>query len=396
MFGTLRTAIDELGAVDLDALSSAELNEAVEELQRMRARLEAAEARVVARWDADRGWQLDGARSGGAWLACKCRLPPGVAHQRVRHARAVRSLPEVAAAWSAGEIDRTHITALLGARNPRTEEAFATGHKELLDAARTQWFSSFRRVCDYWVQHADPDGAEDRAASQRSGREVDLAQSFEGMWFGGMTFDEVSGTIVHTTLTIIEQELFEADWAEAKARLGREPMIFDLQRTPAQRRADAMVEMATRARTAPVGGRRPAPLFTVVVGYETFAGRTCELWNRTVITLGTVAAWLGDAEIERVVFDSPSRVVDVGARRRFFRGALRRAIEVRDRTCFHPTCDEAPAQPQIDHIIESANGGDTTQVNGRLGCGFHNRRRNTHPDDWDTVPRRAGPPEPGD
>jgi hypothetical protein len=80
------------------------------------------------------------------------------------------------------------------------------------------------------------------------------------------------------------------------------------------------------------------------------------------------------------VFESPSRVVDVGPTRRFFRGALRRAIEVRDRTCFHPTCDEPPDRAEIDHIVEAHRGGLTTQANGRLGCVFHNRWRTTHPD----------------
>ena len=72
-----------------------------------------------------------------------------------------------------------------------------------------------------------------------------------------MTFDPVNGTIVNVTLQAIEQELFEADWAEAKERLGRDPLVTELGRTPAQRRADAMVEMAIRARTAPAG-RPPA------------------------------------------------------------------------------------------------------------------------------------------
>ncbi|MFZ6004264.1 MAG: HNH endonuclease signature motif containing protein, partial [Actinomycetota bacterium] len=80
------------------------------------------------------------------------------------------------------------------------------------------------------------------------------------------------------------------------------------------------------------------------------------------------------------VFDGPSRVIDVGARRRFFRGALRRAIEVRDRTCFHPYCDEVPERPHIDHIIEYSKGGLTTQEGGRLGCDFHNELRNRQPD----------------
>ena len=113
------------------------------------------------------------------------------------------------------------------------------------------------------------------------------------------------------------------------------------------------------------------------------AGPLLELFNRTTITPGTAAAHLHGADIERIVFDSPSRVIDVGAKRRFYRGALRRAIEVRDRTCFHPYCDEVPERPEIDHILEYAKGGPTTQEGGRLGCGFHNKWRNHHPDDPD-------------
>jgi hypothetical protein len=185
---------------------------------------------------------------------------------------------------------------------------------------------------------------------------------------------------VDTTLRLIERELFDADWAEAKARLGRDPMSMELARTPAQRRADALVEMATRARTAPPGGRRPAPLLTVVVGLDTLKGPILELLNRTIVTPGQVVPWLTEADVERIVFDPPSRVIDVGAKRRFFTGALRRAIEIRDRTCFHPSCDEVPDRPEVDHIHEASKGGETTQANGRWGCGYHNRRRNQHPD----------------
>jgi hypothetical protein len=54
----------------------------------------------------------------------------------------------------------------------------------------------------------------------------------------------------------------------------------------------------------------------------------------------------------------------------------------------------------VDHIREAAKGGDTTQTNGRLGCAFHNRRRNNHPDDWDTQDEdeglAPGPDPPGE
>ena len=58
---------------------------------------------------------------------------------------------------------------------------------------------------------------------------------------------------------------------------------------PAQRRHDALVEMATRALTAPADGKRPAPLVTVMVDFDTLAGRVCELAAGTVIAPGAVA-----------------------------------------------------------------------------------------------------------
>jgi len=383
----------ELREVDLDGLVDDTLSDALLSMERLRGGLDVAEARVLSRWDAQRSWQSSGAKSGAAWLAWKQRVPIGIARQRLRHARALRTLPAVEEAWAAGDLDRAHVTTLLGARTARTTEVFdGDGHARLLGIARSYGFVSFKAACDRWSMVVDADGAEQSAADDRDAREVHLSQSFGGMWFGKITLDPISGEIVSSTLQGIERELFEADWAEATERLERPPMILDLQRTPAQRRADALVEMAVRARTAPSDGRRPAPLFTVVVGLETLCGPILELFNRTVLTPGTVAPHLTEADVERIVFDGRSRVLDVGRQRRFFRGALRRGIEVRDRTCFHDSCDEVPQRPEVDHIHEASKGGETTQDNGRYGCGYHNRWRQTHPDPDDDPDADPGSP----
>jgi hypothetical protein len=383
----------ELREVELDGLADDTLSDALLSMQRLRGGLDVAEARVLSRWDAQRCWQASGARSGAAWLAWQQRVPIGVARQRVRHARAMRTLPAVEQAWATGDLDRAHVTTLLGARTARTAEAFDAGeHERLLGIARSFGYVSFKAACDRWTMVFDPDGAEQKAADDHDAREVHLAQSFGGMWFGKMTFDPISGEIVGRTLRDIEREMFEADWAEAKARLGRRPTILDLQRTPGQRRADALVEMATRARTAPADGRRPAPLFTVVVGLDALCGPILELFNRSVLTPGTAARYLSEADMERIVYDSRSRVIDVGEQTRFFRGALRRGIEVRDRTCFHETCDEVPERLQIDHIHEVGKGGKTTRDNGQGGCGFHNRWKHLHPEpDDDADDDEPGP-----
>jgi hypothetical protein len=62
-------------------------------------------------------------------------------------------------------------------------------------------------------------------------------------------------------------------------------------------------------------------------------------------------------------------------RRRLFTGATRRAVQVRDRECFHPFCDILATDCQIDHVEPYSAGGLTTQDNGRAACGFHNRDR---------------------
>jgi hypothetical protein len=84
---------------------------------------------------------------------------------------------------------------------------------------------------------------------------------------------------------------------------------------------------------------------------------------------------LAEADLERVVFDGADRVLAVGAGRRFFTGADRRAVEVRDGECVHSCCDVPAEDGEVDHVVPFAEGGPTTADNGRLACGFHNRSR---------------------
>jgi hypothetical protein len=137
--------------------------------------------------------------------------------------------------------------------------------------------------------------------------------------------------------------------------------------------------MARRAGSASADGRRPEPLFTVLVGYESFAGRICQLANGSVVSPGSLVPWLDSAWVERVVFESPSRVIDVGVARRLFSGATRRAVQVRDRECFHDLCDEPADDCEIDHVEPWSAGGQTVAANGRVACGHHNRRRHRRP-----------------
>ncbi|MEA3019895.1 MAG: hypothetical protein QOI47_1419, partial [Actinomycetota bacterium] len=309
----LIAAIDELVGTDPTVLAD---SETIMALHRELARLEAVATRATGAWDVERRWASDGARSGAAWLAARCRMPKGSAHRRVRLGRALRDLPHTEAAWLAGEVEGAHVSALARARNEITAKVLERDEEMLVGEATKLRFDVFTRVLTYWSQHADPDGVEVDAQHLRERRSLDLSKTFRETWVGDFTLDPISGAVVANALHHIERELFEADWADAKQRLGREPLATELARTARQRRADALTEMARRAMTAPADGRRPEPLFSVLVGYETFAGRICQLADGTVITPGSLVDWLDQAWIERIIFDSPSRVLDVGVERR--------------------------------------------------------------------------------
>ncbi len=160
----------------------------------------------------------------------------------------------------------------------------------------------------------------------------------------------------------------------ARAEHGEAAIACHLTRTPARRRHDALVEMARRAVAAPTDGKRPQPLVSVLVGYETFKGPVCELADHTVITPGTIASLVDEALIERVVFDGPSRVIDLGRARRFT-GAVRPTLDVLDRGCTHDGCDMPAERCQGDHVQPWSRGGRTDPDNGQLHCGYHNRWR---------------------
>ena len=400
--------LDRLGGLDPSALADPE---SIVALHQVAARAESLATRATAAFDAAGDWAPDGARTASAWVTAKCRVKKSEARRRVRRGRELRFLPETTRAWAEGDITGAHVDVMISLRTRETEAALIRDEALLVDQARNLTFAQFTRAAAYWRQLADPDGADQDADKQRSRRDVSLVQSFGGSWLGAMNLDPVNGAIVAEELERLEHELFEADRAEARAILGRDPGPGDrLARTPRQRQADALVDMAINSKSCPADARRPAPLFTVLVDYETLHGRICELENGTVVPPGSLLPWLDGADVERATF-GPGQRVEIGAKarlfagadgrvtsadveratfapcpraevdpnNRLFTGATRRAIEVRDRECTHPLCDVTAPFCQADHIQPWALGGPTTQENGRLLCPPHNGQRNQRP-----------------
>jgi len=375
----LTEVIDHLHGSDPSIYGDAE---SIEAAQHQLARLDAFVTKATGIFEASRNWEPDGAANAASWLATRCRLPKAQARRTVHRARSLRHLPDCTRAWAEGDITVAQVDVIDGLRDDSTEDAVARDEEMLVAQAATLRYDLFVRAASYWRQLADPDGAEEDDEARRGRRDVYLARSFGGMWLGKITLDPISGSIVSGELECLERALFESDWAAARERLGNEPTLVDLGCTSGQRRADALVEMATRSQMAPSDGRRPTPLFSVLIDYETLRGRVCELAHGTAIAPGSLLPWLDEAHLERVVF-APARRAEISATARLFSGATRRAIELRDRECTHRYCDVPAPSCQVDHIVPFTAGGPTVEENGRLLCGFHNRLRNgwAPPDD---------------
>jgi hypothetical protein len=266
---------------------------------------------------------------------------------------------------------------LIAVNVPRRKDLFARDEQLLVTACADQDDETgIRQVLDRWAQAADDYLGHDPMARDVEGRHFNAVRTLHGNVDLRGCLDRMDGTILLNELERLEHDLFVADRADARAEHGQDCGADKLARTPSQRRADALIEMAKRSAVMPVDGTAPRPLITVLVGYETFTKTLCELEDGTPLSPKHLLPLLTETDIERIVFGSRSRVTDVSVRQRFFTGALRRAIEVRDRHCQHPSGCHTPAcWCQVDHIVPYAEGGTTTQDNGRLLCGVHNRQR---------------------
>lgn len=369
----IESCFAELAALVGSDLTEGEVVDYVRRSQRIRSMAEAQCARSAAALESSQAWVADGARSATAWIAWQCRTSQGRASSAVVASRGLRTMPLVEAAFIAGDLTGDHVR-LLAMAQAAAPEPFADGGEELLVASALDLrFRQFETCIRYWCHRSAPDDAESEATRRWRDRRVHCSRSYEGMVILDALLDPITGEIVARELERLEQQLFDEDLAEARERLGGKASLQDLRRTPAERRADALRLMAERSAAKPADALEARVLLQVLTGHESVS-RMCELSNGTVVTPGDVLPLLDRADVERVVFDGPSKVIDLGVKRRLFTGATRTAVQVRDRQCVHPSCDVPAERCEVDHIRPYDDGGLTKQDNGRCLCKYHHRR----------------------
>ena len=371
---TLASAIDEYAGADLDAFPDAALAADLTDLRVAVDRLEAQWLRRLAAFDARGAAAADGALSTAAWLRSACRLAPGAARERVVVARELAELPATAAGLAAGDISYRHAALIATATAELPAAETGSAESILLAAACRSDPVTLAKLTTRLRYVLDPDGARRRAQDVYEGRRLFVSPVLDGRFALDGSLDPEGGATVLAALTALGA-----------------PTAGET-RSPAQRRADALVALARRHLD---GGALPAcggerPHVTVTVDLATLqrraGGSGAELDWAGPISAETARRIACDAGIARVLTAGTSEPLDVGRRTRVVSAAMRRALAVRDKGCRFPGCDRPPVWTDAHHRIHWAEGGPTSLANVISLCAAHHRC--VHEGGW----RLAGDP----
>ncbi|MFD1713793.1 DUF222 domain-containing protein [Amnibacterium flavum] len=286
----------------------------------------------------------------------------------------------LAAGAIGGSAART-IVATLEQIEPHTSATdLETLERALVEGAAEHWSAqTLRDVCvelqDRFESEADLEAREQLAYKRRYARETVLP---DGSSEWRLRLDPEKAPTFRTAIESIiaprRQVRFSDDGepSETADDATSDTRTFD------QKRADAVVKIAQaylRADGGDLGG-----VDTTVVVHLTdavLAGHPGSAWiegSPVPISGATARRMAQNAEIIPLTIGGDGQPLKLGATRRFFTRAQRRAMAARDGGCTWPDCDASPRRCDAAHIVPWSRGGPTDIDNGALLCPFHHRR----------------------
>ena len=196
------------------------------------------------------------------------------------------------------------------------------------------------------------------------------------VWIRGV-LDPEGGAVLRTALEPLAQRTGKGDTRTRDRRLG-----------------DAVIELAHHELDGgpPPRGPRRRPHLQVTTTLETLLQRcgspAGELEYSLPISAKAVERMACDCSVTRFLLGADSQVIDVGRTTRRIRPAMRKALQVRDRTCRWPGCDRPASWTSGHHLEHWARGGPTELSNLVLLC--HRHHWMVHEGGWQIVGTDGG------
>jgi hypothetical protein len=375
----LQAGLAGLDATDATDLPDGQVRDEVAALLVAFNQLTAVLSQRVGVFDARGLCEDDGLRTTRTWLTAFGRMSQGAASGWLSRARLLRELPALAAAAGRGEVSAEHV-AKVDALASRVGIKEAAGFDEILaDVSSRANPAETQRACERIAAHLDPDGAGPDPERDFERREITFSRLGSMLCVRGR-LDAEGGAALMSAVDA---------WM-------RPPGPGDT-RTAAQRRADALVELArqllAQGELPTVGGVRPQLGILITpqallglqgsgpagdsrsgsgsagagpAGAKDRPGRPDRLTEAGIPPLPEPPwlHWIGqippelaqriacDSDVWRIVLDPATGLpLNVGRSHRIVPYWMRKALHARDRTCRWPGCD-TPAQWTDAHHAE--------------------------------------------
>jgi len=346
-----------------------------------------------------------GYRSTRAWLCAHGRMTQAAASGHLSRARLLPELPALAGAAESGAVSAEHLARVAALTDKVGVAAVKPFDTILADLASLTRPGEVDKACQRILAHLDPDGAPPDPQADFAKRDLTLSRHGAMLHLRGR-LDPEAGAALHTALDALMK-----------------PPTGEDERTPGQRRADALTELARQAlsqgQLPTIGGVRPhlgllitpTTLLDTAEQPTTTATATAPAQPHQSSDPGCPAtdpltaagipaqpeppwlSWIGeippelaqriscDCEVWRAVLDPATGLpLEVGRTHRIVPPWIRKALHARDRGCRWPGCDAPTAWTDAHHLIAWYLGGPTDIDNLLLLCRWHHAR--VHEGHW--------------
>jgi hypothetical protein len=325
---------------------------------------------LVAEFDRAKGYERHGLANTAQWLNWQCGIQAVAAREKVRVARALEALPEIADAFAKGEVSYSKVRAMTRVATPANESVLL----HIAHHGTAQHVEKLVRKYR-WTQRRD---AAKVAQLQHEQRNVSSFFDVDGMFILNARLPPELGAIVRKALELAVEAV--------RPPGGKVSAETPLQIAAHAWRADALrliCEQFLARHGEETGAASSADRVQVVVHIDhavlseqqaavEHGPHRCELEDGPALALDTARRLACDATIVGLVEGEDGEPLDIGRKTRAIPAAISRALKARDGGCRYPGCDRTRFT-EGHHVKHWADGGETKLSNLATLCGFHHR-----------------------
>ena len=324
---------------------------------------EAAWLEVLAAWDTDEVWAVDGQLSGADWLRWRAKLCRSTAFEKLHVAHELERRPIVKAAFAAGEICYSAVRLIT-----RLDDVTPAVDRALVALAVDGSVLQLEQAVRHYQLHHD----QDRLPGPRGGKEhhrgVRVVVGLDGMGTTEIDLTDLETKEFAAALRAYADPVPDPQAVDARADSGAarpqtEPVPFW------ERKADAFMDMVRTALAhAHDGHAMGADRYQLHIVVDAHTGHGRHL-DGTPLSDATLAQVRCDCSTVSHLVDNGEPLA-IGRKQHNWTVAQRRAILVRDHgRCRFPGCDRIYGD--IHHIDWWERGGKTDVDKGAFFCNRH-------------------------